>query len=135
MNTLYESILSSTNSGKTNYIKTLLNTPDRADLLNKEWQSLDLGLDLGVKEGYWRYNKETNIYIYVVTVELKRHDIQTINVALFSLDHEYHSDIIVFFPLKINNKRILTKWAEKISKILRMQISYDKNNIGLNFVK
>lgn len=134
MKTLYESILSSTKSGKSEYLRTLFDTPDRNDAINKEWSNLSLGLDLGQGEGYWRYDKNTKTYFYISTVELSKHDIQTFNAALFNLDHVYHSDIIVNLPPTIPKKRILTKWAEKISRILRMQISYDKNNIGLKFV-
>ena len=135
MNTLYESILSSTNSGKANYIKTLLDTPDRADLLNKEWQSLDLGLDLGVKEGYWQYVKDIRAYFYIVIVELKNHDIQTVNAALHSAANVYAADLCIAIREDLHKRREIKKWAEKIQRTLHMTLTQDKNFYYLNFEK
>ena len=64
MKSLYESILSSTKSGKSEYLRTLFDTPDRNDAINKEWSNLSLGLDLGQGEGYWRYDKNTKTYYF-----------------------------------------------------------------------
>jgi hypothetical protein len=135
MKTLFESILSSTNSGKANYMKTLLDTPDNTEALNNEWKALDLGLDLGVGEGYWRYLKEVKSYFYIVTVELKRHDIQTVNAALHSAMNVYAADICIAIREDIHKRKEMKKWAEKIQRTLHMTLTQDKNFYYLNFVK
>ena len=131
MKSLYESILSSTNSGMKCYIQRLLFSPNNAEALYKEWSRLGLDFDAGDGTGYWLYNPFTRTYNYRVTTLKPGRKRQEYVLALTNVDN---TDTLVVSLRQEIGKRKLQKWAEKISRVLNMRIEYDKNYIHLKFV-
>lgn len=131
MKSLYESILSSTNSGKKCYIQRLLFSPNNAEALNKEWSKFGLDFDAGDGIGKWSYSTFTRNYGYSVTILKPGKERQECVLALTNVDNT--NTLVVILREEIG-KRKLQKWAEKISRILNMIIEYDRNYIHLKFV-
>lgn len=131
MKSIYETILSSTNSGKEGYIQRLLFSPNNAEALGKEWSRLSLDFDAGDGIGHWMYNPFTRTYNYRVTTLKPGRKRQEYILALTNVDN---TDTLVVSLREEIGKRKLQKWAEKISRILNMRIEYDKNCIHLKFV-
>lgn len=131
MKSLYETILSSTNSGKKGYIQRLLFSPNNAEALNKEWSRLGLDFDAGDGIGQWSYSPSERTYYYRVTTLKPGKERQGYVLALTNVDN---TDTLVVVLREEIGKRKLQKWAEKIARILMMNVGYDKNYIHLKFV-
>lgn len=131
MISLIESILSSTNSGKNQYIKTLIKDPfGKEDELTNMWKSLSLGFDEGDGEGYWYENSKHTTLAYQIP-RIVNNKIEERTGAI--IGHDLASAIVIVNPEK--GRRAVKKWAEKIARILNMNVFQDKNFIYLNFVE
>ena len=140
MKTLYESILSSTNSGTKHYLKDIFKNPEEKNIeeLDKLWKSLDLEYKDKKRPntyfGYWKYSGLNNAE-YVVCIKMMDGTVKTCSVAFLTkwgvndlfVDLDDHGNKV--------NRDVLINWSEKIAKTLGMNVRKEKKFIYLNFVK
>ena len=139
MKSLYESILSSTKSGKEFYIKNLIQQPyGRTNELNAIWKSYDLTFCVGDACGKWEdsFLKDSCDYSLKITTTYKNSSV-TSTILLAFAGVQYGSDIVISYgalETKAIKKTEIKKWAEKISRMLHMDIHIEKEYIYLNFI-
>lgn len=113
-----------------NTIKHLiLNPKDHVELLNKIWNELDLAFDGGYGEGYWK-EQDRNKALYVVPMKINGLDYTT---PILFVGSGYASNIVVTHTANKIKKNTLKKFAEKISRMLNMNMLIERLYIYLNF--
>ena len=131
MKSLYESILQSTGSGRTEYVRHLIQNPqeDKVNTLNKAWKELGLSFDAGHGEGEWVWDPVNKRFSYIARVKTyetaydnkKRIQDEVIAQCQYEEKHIVPGIHSIIVHKDYETKKVTIR-AKKIAEVLKMKI-------------